>query len=70
MIVTLITLGKYMESKSKGKTSEAIERLMDLSPQTAVVERDGAEQTIPVSDVRIGDTVLIRPGTAVPVRPF
>lgn len=67
MIVTLITLGKYMESKSKGKTSEAIERLMDLSPQTAVVERDGAEQTIPVSDVRIGDTVLIRPGTAVPV---
>lgn len=53
-ILTLITLGKFLEAKSKGKTSEAIEKLMDLAPKTAVVERDGQEIEIPVSDIARG----------------
>ena len=67
MILALITLGKFLEAKSKGKTSEAIEKLMDLAPKTATVERDGAEMTVPVEDVRLGDIVVVRPGQAVPV---
>lgn len=67
MIVTLITLGKYLEAKSKGKTSSAIEKLMDLSPRTALVLRDGTEQEIPVSLVALGDTVIVKPGARVPV---
>ncbi|MCM1103800.1 MAG: heavy metal translocating P-type ATPase [Clostridium sp.] len=66
-IVTLITLGKYLEAKSKGKTSSAIEKLMDLSPRTALVLRDGVEQEIPVSLVVLGDTVIVKPGARVPV---
>ena len=67
MILALITLGKFLEAKSKGKTSEAIEKLMDLAPKTATVERDGAETTVPVEEVRLGDIVVVRPGQAVPV---
>lgn len=67
MIVTLITLGKYLEARSKGKTSSAIEKLMDLSPRTALVLRDGAEQEIPVPLVALGDTVIVKPGARVPV---
>lgn len=67
MILTLITLGKYLETKSKGKTSQAIERLMDLSPKTAVVLRDGREIEIPVEDVLVGDLVVVRPGQLIPV---
>lgn len=67
MIVTLITLGKFLEARSKGKTSSAIEKLMDLSPRTALVLRDGIEQEIPVSLVAIGDTVIVKPGARVPV---
>ncbi len=67
MIVTLITVGKYLETRSKGKTSQAISRLMDLSPKTATVLRDGAEVEIPVEQVMAGDLVLVRPGGAVPV---
>lgn len=66
-IVTLITLGKYLEARSKGKTSSAIEKLMDLSPRTALVLRDGVEQEIPVSLVALGDTVIVKPGARVPV---
>lgn len=66
-ILTLITLGKYLESKSKGKTSEAIEKLMDLSPQTAIVEREGKETVIPVEQVVTGDLLIIKPGAAIPV---
>ncbi len=66
-ILTLITLGKYLETRSKGKTSEAITKLMDLAPKTAVVIRDGQEQEIPVEDVVVGDTVVVRPGQRVPV---
>lgn len=67
MILALITLGKYLETRSKGKTSEAITKLMDLAPKTAAVERGGVETVIPVEEVVVGDTVLVRPGQSVPV---
>lgn len=66
-ILTLITLGKYLETRSKGKTSEAIAKLMDLAPKTATVLRDGNEVEIPVEDVAIGDIVVVRPGQSIPV---
>ena len=65
-ILTLITLGKFLEAKSKGKTSEAIEKLMDLAPKTAVVERDGQEIEIPVSDIAEGDIFIVKPGASIP----
>ena len=55
MILALITLGKYFEARAKGRTSEAIEKLMDLAPKMAVVERNGFEQQIPVEEVQTGD---------------
>ena len=67
MILTLITLGKYLETRSKGKTSQAITRLMDLAPKTASVLRDGAEVEIPVEEVRVGDHIVVRPGQSIPV---
>lgn len=67
MILTLVTLGKYFETKSKGKTGEAIAALMDLSPQTALVERDGAWIEIPTSQVCLGQRVQVRPGSRIPV---
>lgn len=66
-ILTLITLGKFLESKSKGKTSEAIEKLMGLAPKLALVERDGQEREIPVEEVRPGEILLVKPGALVPV---
>ena len=67
MILTLITLGKYLETRSKGKTGQAIARLMDLTPKTATVLRGGGEVEVPVEQVRAGDLVLVRPGGSVPV---
>ena len=67
MILTLITLGKFLETRSKGKTSEAITRLMDLAPKTASVLRDGGEVEIPVEEVRVGDKIVVRPGQSIPV---
>ena len=67
MILTLITLGKYLETRSKGKTGQAIARLMDLTPKTANLLRDGAEVEVPVEQIQAGDLVLVRPGGAVPV---
>ncbi len=67
MILTLITLGKFLETRAKGKTGDAIRQLMDLSPKTAMVRRDGAEAEIPVEDVRVGDTVIVRSGGSIPV---
>ena len=67
MILTLITLGKFLETRSKGRTGEAIARLMDLAPKTASVLRDGAEVEIPVEEVRVGDRVVVRPGQSIPV---
>ena len=67
MILTLITLGKFLETRSKGKTGEAISRLMDLAPKTASVIREGVETEIPVEEVQVGDRVVVRPGQSVPV---
>lgn len=67
VIITLILLGKYLESVSKGKTSEAIKKLMGLQPKTAVVIHDGKEMTIPIEEVEIGDIVLVKPGEKIPV---
>ena len=66
-ILTLVTLGKFLETRSKGKTSDAISKLMDLTPKTATVIRNGQEKEIPVEDVIAGDTILIRPGQSIPV---
>lgn len=66
-ILTLITLGKYLETRSKGKTSEAIAKLMDLAPKTATVVRGGRETEVAVEDVVVGDVVVIRPGQSIPV---
>lgn len=67
MILVLITLGKILEARSKGKTTDALQSLMDLSPKTAVLERDGREVEIPIEEVRIGDIFILRPGMSVPV---
>ena len=67
MILTLITLGKYLETRAKGKTGDAIRALMDLSPKTAVVLRDGKEQEIPVEQLSVGDLVVVRSGDSVAV---
>ena len=67
MILTLITLGKFLESRAKGKTGDAIRALMDLRPKTATVLRDGAEVTIPAEQVRVGDVVIVRSGGRIPV---
>ena len=67
IVVTLIMLGKYMEARSKGKTSEAIQKLMELAPDTAVLLRDGQEVEVRVEEVVPGDVLLIRPGSKVPL---
>ena len=67
MILALITVGKYLETRSKGKTSEALTRLMDLAPKTATVERNGQQLEVPVEQVVVGDTVLVKPGQRIPV---
>ena len=67
MILTLVTVGKYLEARSKSKTGDALGKLVDLAPKTAVVLRDGAEQTIPAEQVVAGDIVVIRPGEGIPV---
>ncbi len=67
MILTLVTLGKFLETRAKGKTGDAIRALMDLRPKTALVRRDGAEKEIPVEEVRVGDIVLVRSGGSIPV---
>lgn len=66
-ILTLITLGKYLETRSKGKTKEAISKLMDLAPKTAMVVRNGVEEEIPVDEVVVGDILVVRSGQQVPV---
>ncbi len=67
MILALITLGKFLETKSKGKTSEAITKLLNLAPKTATVIRSGIEQEIPVEEIVVGDCIVIRPGQSIPV---
>lgn len=67
MILTLITVGKMLESHSKGKTTNALSGLMKLAPKTAVLKRDGEEVTVPIEEVRIGDNFVVRPGEQIPV---
>lgn len=67
VILTLITLGNYFEAVSKGKSSEAIKKLMGLAPKTARVMRDGNEQEISIDEVQVGDTIVVRPGEKLPV---
>lgn len=67
VIITLIRLGKFLEARAKGRTSEAIKKLMGLRAKTARVIRDGTEVEVPVDDVRVGDIVLVRPGEKIPV---
>jgi Cu+-exporting ATPase len=67
MIITLIILGKYLEARAKGRTSEALKRLMGLRARTARVIRDGTEMDIPVDEVQVGDVIVVRPGEKIPV---
>ncbi|MDD3569709.1 MAG: heavy metal translocating P-type ATPase [Lachnospiraceae bacterium] len=67
MILALITLGKFLETRSKGKTSEAISRLLDLAPKKATVVRNGKEMVIPVEEVVTGDLIIVKPGESIPV---
>jgi len=66
-ILALITLGKFLEAKSKGKTSEALTKLMDLTPKTALVERAGEQLQVPIEEVQVGEIVLVKPGSNIPV---
>lgn len=67
VILTLITLGKYFETLSKGRTSDAIQKLVKLSAKTATVIRDGEEESVPIENVVIGDILLVKPGEKIPV---
>ena len=66
MILTLITVGKLLEARSKGRTTDALKGLMRLAPKTAVLLEGGVERTVPVEDVRKGDVFVVRPGENVP----
>jgi Cu+-exporting ATPase len=67
VVITLVVLGRWLEARARGRTSEAIRRLVSLAPRTARVVRDGAEVDVPTAEVRVGDFVRIRPGERVPV---
>ncbi len=67
MILTLITLGKFLEARSKGKTGEALNKLLNMAPKTAVLEKGEKHIQVPVEEVRTGDIVIIRPGSSIPV---
>ena len=67
MILTLITLGKFLETRAKGRTGDAIRQLMDLAPKTALVLREGGEVEIPAEQVRVGDIVIVKSGGRIPV---
>lgn len=67
VLITLILLGKLFEARAKGRSSEAIKKLMDLQAKTAIVVRDGIEKEVPLEEVMIGDTILVKPGEKIPV---
>ena len=67
VVITLVMLGKYLEAVSKGKTSQAIRKLMRLAPKTATVLRNGAELELELDDVEVGDIVIVKPGASIPV---
>ena len=67
MILTLITVGKTLEARSKGRTTDALKGLMKLAPETAVILKDGKEETVPIAQVKKGDVFVVRPGENIPV---
>lgn len=67
VLITFVLAGKYLEAMAKGKTSEAIKKLMDLSPKNATLIRDGREVAVPVESVKVGDVILVKPGEKIPV---
>ena len=67
IIITLILLGKYLESKSKGKTSEAIKKLIGLQPKTAIIIKNNEEIEVPIEEVEEGDIIIVKPGGKIPV---
>ncbi len=67
VIITLVLLGRMLEARAKGQTSEAVRKLIGLRPKTARVVKDGAEVDVPVEEVRVGDTLVVRPGESIPV---
>jgi Cu+-exporting ATPase len=67
VILTLITFGKFLEGRAKGKTSEAIEKLINLAPKMALVEKNGELEEIPVENVSVGDIIIVKPGQSLPV---
>ncbi|MDE7477667.1 MAG: copper-translocating P-type ATPase, partial [Lachnospiraceae bacterium] len=67
MILTLITVGKMLEARSKGKTTDALKGLMKISPKTAVLVRNGSEAKVPIEEVQVGDVFVVRPGESIPV---
>jgi Cu+-exporting ATPase len=67
MIITLILLGRFLEARARGQTSEALKRLIGMQPKTALVVHEGEQREIPVEDVRVGDLILVRPGERIPV---
>lgn len=67
MLASFLTLGRYMEARAKGKTSEAIKRLIGLQPKTATVIRDSHEQELPIEDLQVGDRIVVKPGEKIPV---
>src|SRR5690606_17897202 len=67
VLITLILLGKLLEAEAKGRTSEAIKKLMGLQPKTARIVRDGQEVDVPVEEVQVGDLIVVRPGERIPV---
>src|SRR5262249_61063298 len=67
VVMAVVVLGRWLEARARGRTSEAIRRLMSLAPRTARVVRDGGELDVPTAEVRVGDFVRIRPGERIPV---
>ena len=67
ILITFVILGRYLEAIAKGKTSEAIKKLMNLSPKIATVIRNGKEQKISIDEVIVGDIIIVKPGEKVPV---
>ena len=67
MIITLILLGRFLEARARGQTSEALKKLIGMQPKTALVIHEGEQREIPVEDVRVGDLILVRPGERIPV---
>ena len=67
IIIALILLGKYLESRSKGKTSEAIKKLMGLQPKTAIIFKNNEEIEVPIDEVEEGDIIIVKPGSKIPV---